>query len=379
MAAGKNNNNNSSKAPKAKPLVVTLVNAKEDCPATLKALWAAQLYGVSVQKGASKLTDAPAIVHNGDILVQDGNSMAQAIAFCAPRAMSSILADSMLDEWCEWEKSFKEKRSMPELVAALETGSPLHLVGNATTLADVCVMVRLDSLDTAKDALPVPVQKYYETHLPALQQAKASLADLPAGGAGAIDLKNPSLQQVIESVFESTLKEVFGDDLEMPTANWLLRCSVAKKGDYQCTAAMPLFSAMKKAGTMPAGVQNPMDLANVIAGAVSTDNPVLYELTVNKPGFIMCRVKPSYLQTHVRTFLSTGKLPKPSIKPVTCVVDFSSPNIAKEMHVGHLRSTIIGESVCRVLEFVGHNVHRVNHVGDWGTQFGMLIAHLQGK
>jgi arginyl-tRNA synthetase len=59
------------------------------------------------------------------------------------------------------------------------------------------------------------------------------------------------------------------------------------------------------------------------------------------------------------------------------VVDFSSPNIAKEMHVGHLRSTIIGESVCRVLEFMGHDVVRANHVGDWGTQFGMLIAYMR--
>ena len=59
------------------------------------------------------------------------------------------------------------------------------------------------------------------------------------------------------------------------------------------------------------------------------------------------------------------------------VVDFSSPNIAKEMHVGHLRSTIIGDTLSRILEFQGHDVVRLNHVGDWGTQFGMLISHLQ--
>jgi arginyl-tRNA synthetase len=59
------------------------------------------------------------------------------------------------------------------------------------------------------------------------------------------------------------------------------------------------------------------------------------------------------------------------------LVDFSSPNIAKEMHVGHLRSTIIGDAICRMLEFCGHDVMRVNHVGDWGTQFGMLITYLQ--
>merc|ERR1719171_2058070 len=60
-------------------------------------------------------------------------------------------------------------------------------------------------------------------------------------------------------------------------------------------------------------------------------------------------------------------------------VDFSSPNIAKEMHVGHLRSTIIGESCCRILEFCGHEVYRLNHVGDWGTQFGMLIEYMKEK
>lgn len=69
----------------------------------------------------------------------------------------------------------------------------------------------------------------------------------------------------------------------------------------------------------------------------------------------------------------------PSVKKQRVVIDFSSPNIAKEMHVGHLRSTIIGEATARLLEFLGHDVLRLNHIGDWGTQFGMLIAHLQDK
>ena len=66
----------------------------------------------------------------------------------------------------------------------------------------------------------------------------------------------------------------------------------------------------------------------------------------------------------------------PADKKQRVLVDFSSPNIAKNMHVGHLRSTIQGDSICRIFEFLGHEVHRVNHVGDWGTQFGMLIAEL---
>lgn len=76
--------------------------------------------------------------------------------------------------------------------------------------------------------------------------------------------------------------------------------------------------------------------------------------------------------------LKSGVNP-PQVKKHRVLVDFSSPNIAKEMHVGHLRSTIIGESICRLLEFMGHDVLRVNHVGDWGTQFGMLIAHLEDR
>mgnify|MGYP003318998294 CR=1 FL=1 len=66
----------------------------------------------------------------------------------------------------------------------------------------------------------------------------------------------------------------------------------------------------------------------------------------------------------------------PAAKKQKVLVDFSSPNVAKEMHVGHLRSTIIGDTICRILEFCGHEVLRVNHVGDWGTQFGMLLEHL---
>ena len=75
--------------------------------------------------------------------------------------------------------------------------------------------------------------------------------------------------------------------------------------------------------------------------------------------------------------LFTGGIQGPKSLKRKVLVDFSSPNIAKEMHVGHLRSTIIGDAICRILEFVGHDVMRVNHVGDWGTQFGMLITYLQ--
>ncbi|MHC5833472.1 MAG: arginine--tRNA ligase domain-containing protein, partial [Nostoc sp.] len=84
------------------------------------------------------------------------------------------------------------------------------------------------------------------------------------------------------------------------------------------------------------------------------------------------------LEAQLNAIQADPRLGVPATKtPKREIVDFSSPNIAKEMHVGHLRSTIIGDSIARILEFQGHDVLRLNHVGDWGTQFGMLIAYLR--
>jgi tRNA synthetases class I (R) len=93
-------------------------------------------------------------------------------------------------------------------------------------------------------------------------------------------------------------------------------------------------------------------------------------------GFINIFIATSALVSTMQSIFTTGIQGPKSVKRKV-LVDFSSPNIAKEMHVGHLRSTIIGDAICRILEFVGHDVMRVNHVGDWGTQFGMLISYLQ--
>ena len=94
------------------------------------------------------------------------------------------------------------------------------------------------------------------------------------------------------------------------------------------------------------------------------------------PGFINLYLKKTWVAQHILNILNHGFVPPPTERK-RVVIDYSSPNIAKDMHVGHLRSTIIGDSLARILEFCGHEVIRINHVGDWGTQFGMLIAHLQ--
>ena len=94
------------------------------------------------------------------------------------------------------------------------------------------------------------------------------------------------------------------------------------------------------------------------------------------PGFINMYLKKEWVAENVKKILTRGCLPPPTERK-RVIVDYSSPNIAKDMHVGHLRSTIIGDCLSRILEFCGHEVIRINHVGDWGTQFGMLIAHLE--
>uniref|UniRef100_A0A131YTL5 Probable arginine--tRNA ligase, cytoplasmic n=1 Tax=Rhipicephalus appendiculatus TaxID=34631 RepID=A0A131YTL5_RHIAP len=148
-----------------------------------------------------------------------------------------------------------------------------------------------------------------------------------------------------------------------------------KFGDYQCNAAMPLSQALKKAGKPMA----PMEVAKRILAELPASD-VIGETSLAPPGFINITLNPAYIASSVRRIVTTGVLPPARTGPKKrVVVDFSSPNIAKQMHVGHLRSTIIGESLSRLLEFAGHDVLRLNHVGDWGTQFGMLIAHLQDR
>ena len=189
--------------------------------------------------------------------------------------------------------------------------------------------------------------------------------------------KEPRLMTIVDTIFQEVCQEIFGDSLTLPPRIAKECQDIKRHGDYQCTAAMAVFGMLKKKKDKT--FANPQAIAQAIVDKIGQDHPVVHELQVNGPGFVVCRLRPAFLQQHVNAWLlTTGQLPfhKPE-QPPTCIVDFSSPNIAKEMHVGHLRSTIIGESVCRILELVGCDVHRVNHVGDWGTQFGMLIQYLK--
>jgi arginyl-tRNA synthetase len=142
----------------------------------------------------------------------------------------------------------------------------------------------------------------------------------------------------------------------------------AKFGDYQANGVMALAKKLKT---------NPRQLAERIVGKLEIDD-MCEPPEIAGPGFINLRLKGDYLADILLEInADVGRLAvEKTEQGKTVVVDFSCPNIAKQMHVGHLRSTIIGDCICRLLEFQGHKVIRQNHVGDWGTQFGMLVQHL---
>ncbi|OVE82048.1 arginine--tRNA ligase [bacterium K02(2017)] len=140
-----------------------------------------------------------------------------------------------------------------------------------------------------------------------------------------------------------------------------------KFGDYQCNVAMTLTKKLKRP---------PREIAQSIIDQLELAD-VCEKIEIAGPGFINLHLKTAYLINNLQSIQGDDRLGVlKSNHPIKHIVDFSSPNLAKEMHVGHLRTTITGEVVCRVLEFLGHELERISHVGDWGTQFGMLLQHV---
>ncbi len=148
----------------------------------------------------------------------------------------------------------------------------------------------------------------------------------------------------------------------------LVTASNPKFGDFQANVALSLS---KKLGMQARAI------ASAILGKLDVSD-ICEPPEIAGPGFINLKLQTSYLEAQVNAIKTDSRLGVPKTKNSQKeIVDFSSPNIAKEMHVGHLRSTIIGDCIARILEFRGHDVLRLNHVGDWGTQFGMLITYLR--
>ncbi|MGE5196247.1 MAG: arginine--tRNA ligase, partial [Anaerolineae bacterium] len=186
-----------------------------------------------------------------------------------------------------------------------------------------------------------------------------------------------TLAFLLQKKFEKALRLAFAEHIQ--NAEHLLpevvHSTLENFGHYQCNNALKLSKLLN---------EKPREIAEKIISSLDLKtedgNAMIAHVEIAGPGFINITLDPSFLSGQVDEMLKSPRLgiPLPSTQKKV-IVEFSSPNIAKELHVGHLRSTIIGDSLARLFEFLGYDVLRLNHIGDWGTQFGMLIAYLQEK
>ncbi|CAL8268578.1 unnamed protein product [Merluccius merluccius] len=238
---------------------------------------------------------------------------------------------------------------------------------------------RIRTLSAEIDSLKNPLGLEPSPHLADLKEENArlqyrlnilkrSLQENPAESSTAMLNINQRLQQIFGEAIGAACPRV-PDPPRAVTPN-----QQAKFGDYQCNSAMALAQTLKASGLKV----SPREIAQQILENLP-ENELIEKTEIAGPGFINIHLKKNFVSKLLSNLLLNGVQPPPLPARKKVVVDFSSPNIAKEMHVGHLRSTIIGDSMCRLFEFLGYEVLRLNHVGDWGTQFGMLIAHLQDK
>lgn len=180
-----------------------------------------------------------------------------------------------------------------------------------------------------------------------------------------------SLISLLHTKFHHATAQAFPELLEqsavIPTE--VTPSTQSKFGHYQCNTAMKLTKLLQ---------QPPRQIAEKIVAALDRQDNLIQQLEIAGPGFINITLHPDFLSQAVDHLLRDSHLdidlPETSQR---VIIDFSSPNVAKEMHVGHLRSTIIGDSLARLFEFLGYDVVRHNHIGDWGTAFGMLIAYMK--
>mmetsp|Transcript_93225 Transcript_93225/g.263556 ORF Transcript_93225/g.263556 Transcript_93225/m.263556 type:complete len:671 (-) Transcript_93225:93-2105(-) len=184
-----------------------------------------------------------------------------------------------------------------------------------------------------------------------------------------------SLQEKVQDMFQAALASLPPE--ATAGVNPQVAIADARFGDYQCNNAMVIFKQQKRLPDAPAQWKSPRDVGEAIKGALpALAAEMLEEVSVAPQGFVTVKLQRAWLEEEVRR-LYRSPIRFHTKTPQRIVIDFSSPNIAKEMHVGHLRSTILGDTIANLLEWLGHDVVRLNHVGDWGTQFGMLLEYMR--
>lgn len=170
-----------------------------------------------------------------------------------------------------------------------------------------------------------------------------------------------NIKHLLDKAFSEALSKLVGSD----TPGIVKQAQREEFGHYQANGVM---AAAKKLKT------NPRELAEKLIEDIGLKGTCFTEIA--GPGFVNIHLTSDFVAQQLNSVIKDPSLGVPSTEVSKIVVDYSGPNLAKEMHIGHLRSTAIGDSLVRVLEFVGHDVIRANHVGDWGAQFGSLLAYM---
>lgn len=181
------------------------------------------------------------------------------------------------------------------------------------------------------------------------------------------------MKQKLAQLLDSAIAELIAEQVIPRDASYRLQLSESRgkeHGDLACNIAMMLAKSANKP---------PRELAQALLDKLP-ENPVVAKAEIAGPGFLNFWLASDQLGENLNSMLLDSRLGiAQNQNPETVVIDYSSPNLAKEMHIGHIRSTAIGDALARTLEFLGNTVIRQNHVGDWGTQFGMLLAYLEER
>ncbi len=178
-----------------------------------------------------------------------------------------------------------------------------------------------------------------------------------------------SIKIALKKPFADAIKSVFGPDLGIDPM--IEPSRVAGYGDYQANFSMDVARRLRR---------SPIEVAESVLKKLPACTDIWHKLDISGPGFINVHLADNFLVDRVNLLAADARLGVPrNMQTETVVVDYGGQNIAKELHVGHLRSLIIGDAIVRLLEFQGHRVIRQNHVGDWGVQFGMVIQYLMDE
>lgn len=173
------------------------------------------------------------------------------------------------------------------------------------------------------------------------------------------------MKKILTDIFKAAIQEVFGPEAAVDPM--IQKAAQADFGDYQANFAMRLAKQLQK---------KPIDIANAVVAQIDK-NPMFEKLVPSGPGFINIFLANTFLSEQLETYTNDPRLGiEQTATEQKVVVDYANANVAKEMHVGHIRSIVIGDAIVRILGFLGQDVVKQSHLGDWGTQFGMLIEYL---